>query len=77
MMKMNYNSFMIGTGIYKYLPGLLYKKEDYYFMTSYDNNADADMSDYVKEKSYRGNISEENLNSKSTLDYSEYEPLKN
>lgn len=80
MLKINYNSFFVTVGIHKYLPGLLYKKEDFYFMTaesSRDSREEREIISSIKgKKNLNFTRNSENLNSKSTIDSSEYEPLK-
>jgi hypothetical protein len=76
LMKINFNSFFISTGMYRIFPNLLFKKEDYYFMNK-DKYVENDRLDESVSFYKKANYSDCNsgFNSKSTID-SEYEPLK-
>jgi len=72
MLKMSINSFLINTQLYKYLPYLLFKKDDLYFMnveSEIDSTEDS-MIDSKFSKINKINISNSSdyMNSKSTID---------
>ena len=70
MLKISYNSFMINCKVNKYFPGLLYKKEDYYFTTATNpncNNYAEEDYDKVDELTEKGNYEY-----KTGLNYSKY-----
>ncbi len=79
MMKINFNSFLINTKLYKVFPNMLFRKNDYYFMNTECNSEEYDMVDELKatarKKNNNNNSNSEAFYSGSTID-AEYEPLK-
>jgi hypothetical protein len=72
MMKINFNSFLINTKLFKIFPNMLFRKTDYYFMNTETNNEDRVETLKATRKN---NNSSEAFYSGSTID-AEYEPLK-
>jgi hypothetical protein len=77
-MKINFNSFLINSKLYKIFPNMLFKKNDYYFMNTENNSEQYDRVDELKSSTHRKNNNQNNSEafySGSTID-AEYEPLK-
>jgi hypothetical protein len=75
MMKINFNSHMINSGMGRLFPSMLFKKEDYYFMNK-DKIIESEKLD--EPLAVKNNYSIDNssgFHSKSTIE-SEWEPLK-
>jgi hypothetical protein len=75
MMKINFNSFLINSKLYKIFPNLLFRKSDYYFMNTQDNSEETDRVEELKSSNRKNYNNSEAFYSGSTID-AEYEPLK-
>jgi hypothetical protein len=76
LMKISFNNFIISLKLHKFCPGILFKRNDYYFTDPHEDFPEVhyESKTLSKEKSVI-NDSAEFINSKSTID-SEYELLK-
>lgn len=68
MMKINFNSLAINLKLHKIFPGLLYKKEDYYFLNSSIEDCDISQILVNSHKADKNNTSGVLGASKSTID---------